>query len=103
MMQAFINTPEELKEEVEARHNQSHERMAQYISKTGFRQGVDFRLVDDLLHMVSYYIGQLITNDLKGKDLNTIINDEIKKNLERYVELFEKYVDIVRYGIYERE
>lgn len=103
MMQAFINAPEELKEEVEARHNQSHERMAQYISKTGFRQGINFRLVDDLLHMVSYYIGQIIANDLKGKDLNTIINDEINKNLVRYVELFEKYVDIVRYGIYERE
>ncbi len=102
MMQAFINTPEELKEEVEARHNQSHERMAQYINQAGFRQGIDFRLVDDLLHMVSYYIGQLIANDLKGKDLNTIINDEIKKNLVRYVELFEKYVDIMRYGVYER-
>lgn len=102
MLQVFVNTPAELKEEIDARHNRAHDNLFRHMSNEGFRPGIDIRLVDDLLHMVSYYVGQLITNDLKGKDLNTIIKDEIKKNIVRYAELFAKYVDILKYGVYER-
>ncbi len=101
MLQVFVNTPAELKEEIDARHNQAHDNIFRYMSNEGFRPGIDIRLVDDLLHMVSYYVGQLITNDLKGKDL-TIIKDEINKNIVSYAELFAKYVDILKYGVYER-
>lgn len=102
VMQAFINTPEEIKEEVEARHNKAHEKMFQYMNQDGYRPGIDIQLVDNLLHMVSYYVGQLIFNDLKGKELTVIIRDEINKNLENYAVLFAKYVDILKYGVYER-
>lgn len=102
MLQAFVNTPAELKEEIDARHNQAHDNLFRHMNNEGFRPGIDIHLVDDLLHMVSYYVGQLITNDLKGKDLNTIIKDEINKNIVRYAELFAKYVDILKYGVYER-
>ncbi len=101
VLQVFVNTPAELKEEIDARHNQAHDNIFRYMSNEGFRPGIDIRLVDDLLHMVSYYVGQLITNDLKGKDL-TIIKDEINKNIVSYAELFAKYVDILKYGVYER-
>ncbi|MBN7773917.1 TetR/AcrR family transcriptional regulator [Clostridium aminobutyricum] len=102
MLQAFINTPEELKAEVDARHNKAHDNMFQHMNTVGFRQGIDIRLVDDLLHMVSYYVGQLIFNDLKGKVLTTTNKEEISKNIENYAELFAKYVDILKYGVYER-
>lgn len=99
MLQVFVNAPAELKEEIDARHNQVHDNIFRYMSSEGFRPGVDIRLVDDLLHMVSYYVGQLIINDLKGKDL-TIIKDEIRKNIVCYTELFARYVDILKYGVY---
>lgn len=101
VLQVFVNTPADLKEEIDARHNQAHDNIFRYMSKEGFRPGINIRLVDDLLHMVSYYVGQLIINDLKGKDL-TIIKDEINKNITIYAELFAKYVDILKYGVYER-
>ncbi|MEY8357156.1 TetR/AcrR family transcriptional regulator [Lachnospiraceae bacterium 54-53] len=103
ILQAFINTPEELKEEINIRHSQSHEKMFSYINKAGLRQGVDIHMVDDLLHMVAYYVGQLIIKDMKGKEVNWITSDENNKNIVKYVEMLEKYADIVRYGVYKWE
>ncbi len=102
MMQAFLNTPEEMKEEVDARHNKAHDRIFHNMNQSRFRQDIDIRLVDDLLHMVSYYISQTIYNDLKGKGMAAAMMDEINRNMDKYVGQFSKYVDILKYGVYAR-
>lgn len=102
LMQAFLDTPKEIKEEVDARHKQSHERIFPHMIQSGFRQGIDIQLVDDLLHMVSYYVGQTIFNDLKGKGPLTTAGKELfNQNIDNYLNLFEKYVDVLKYGVYE--
>ncbi|MEL7656444.1 MAG: TetR/AcrR family transcriptional regulator [Bacillota bacterium] len=96
MLEAFLNTPAELKEDVESRHHQAHGSILNSLKTAGFREGIDLQMVIDLLHMVSFHVGQLIFKDYNGG------NEQIKVNIDSYVEIYTKYVDIIKYGVYER-
>lgn len=109
MLEAFLNSPMELRDEVEASHSLAHEQMFRYLSKEGLRDGIDFELLIDLLHMVSYHVGLKIFEDYKkekelpGKGLSTADKEDIKKHIDNYEDMFIKYMDILRHGVYERE
>ena len=96
MMNAFLNTPEELQQEVEGKHNLAHDHIMLHLKTAGFRDGIDIQMVVDLLHMVSFHVGQLIFKDY------TPGSDEIRHNLNYYVDVYSKYVDIIKYGVYVR-
>lgn len=102
MLQAFLHTPTELREEVEERHNLIHGDVIRHLSTTGFREGIDVRIVVDLLHLVSFSIGQAIFADLKGKAISTAEKEIIDRKIESYEGLFAKYIDILKFGVYEK-
>lgn len=102
MLQAFLHTPTELREEVEERHNLIHGDVIRHLSTKGFREGIDVRIVVDLLHLVSFSIGQSIFADMKGKSLSTAEKEIIDRKIESYEELFAKYIDILKFGVYEK-
>lgn len=99
MLDAFLNTPEELKPEVEERHKHAHDHILMHLKTVGFRDGIDIQTVVDLLHMVSFHVGQMIFRDYSAGSAGS---NEIKRNLNTYVEMYSKYVDIIKYGVYKR-
>jgi len=102
MLEAFVRAPAEMKEEVEARHSQVHGKAISYLDKAGFREGIDIETVVDLLHIVSYHVGQMIFDKYKDKDICEINREEINRNIDYFEEVFSKYIDILKYGVYEK-
>jgi AcrR family transcriptional regulator len=102
MLEAFINSPAELRDEVEAGHSTAHETIFPHLSTEGLRDGIDPELLVNLLHIVSYYVGQMIFEDYKKeKELSGIDKEDIRKHIDKYEEMFLKYMDILRYGVYK--
>ena len=81
----------------------AHGNVFRNLKKDGLREGVDLETVVDMIHMVSFYVGQLIYKDYYGKDLTKAIREEIIDNIENYVEILSRYMDVLKYGVYERE
>ncbi len=95
MLDAFINAPVDLSEAIEYEHNRAHEEALKIINMDKLREDVDPRLVIDLLHMISYHIGQMMFKDYGGK------MDNFKKNIDRYTETYKQYVKLLKYGVYK--
>lgn len=99
MLGAFMNPPEDLKYDVENLHNKAHDTILNNLNSKGFRKDIDMPMVVNLLHLISFFVGQMVLKEYKGgKDWT----DEIKKDIENYAEIYAKYVDILKYGVYER-
>ncbi|HWR61629.1 MAG TPA: TetR/AcrR family transcriptional regulator [Clostridia bacterium] len=94
-MEALLNTPAELRAEVDIRHNQTHELLMDKMYISNMRKDIDIQMVLDLVHMASYHVGQLMLREYGG-DL-----DYFKRNADRYIVIFNQYVDIIKYGVYE--
>ena len=103
LLDAFVRAPDEIKKEVEESHDRAHGNVYRNLKKDGLREGVDLETVVDMIHMVSFYVGQLIYKDYYGKDLTKAIREEIIDNIENYVEILSRYMDVLKYGVYERE
>ncbi len=95
MLDAFLNAPEGLNEEIQREHDRVHEEAMSRMNIGDLRQGIDPQRVIDILHMISYYVGQLIYREYCGELGN------FKKNVDKYVEEFREYVDIIKYGVYK--
>lgn len=102
MLDAFLKTPDDMKEEVDERHNRAHDYVYQYLKEAGFREGVDIQLVVDLVHMVSYHLGKLIFEEYKIKKVSESGKEELEKTIDCFAEIFGKYMDILKYGVFER-
>lgn len=99
MLGAFMNPPEDLKSDVESLHNKAHDTILNNLDSKGFRKDIDMAMVVNLLHLISFFVGQMILKEYKGgKDWT----EEIKEDIENYAEIYAKYVDILKYGVYER-
>lgn len=96
MLEAFLNTPAELKEEVESKHTKAHDHMIVHLETAGFRKGIDLQMAVDLLHLVSFHVGQLVFKDYSAGA------DRVKINIDNYVEIYTKYIEIIKYGVCER-
>jgi AcrR family transcriptional regulator len=99
ILEAFLKTPEGLKEEVEASHSRAHDYVHQYLENAGFREGVDIQLVVDLMHMISGCVGQLIFEEYRNKDISGKGREEFERKIGYFEELFGKYMDILKYGV----
>lgn len=108
LLEAFLNAPPEMRDEVEARHCLAHDQVFRFLSKEGLRDGIDINLLIDLLHMVSYHVGQKIFEDfneekkLSGKGLSDAGKEDIRKYIDKYENMFFQYMDILGYGVYDR-
>ncbi len=96
MLEAFMTPPPELKEEIDIHHGQAHAHMLEHISADGFRKDVDLKAVVDLLHLASFYIGQLAFS-CRGGSI-----DNLEEKVEECLNLFNQYIDVIKYGVYER-
>jgi len=94
-MEAILNTPAELREEIDIRHNRTHELLLDKMHIGNMRKSIDIQMVLDLVHMVSYHVGQLMLREYGG-DV-----DYFKRNADRYIVIFNQYVDIIKHGVYE--
>lgn len=104
MLDAYLNAPVELRDEVEARHIRAHESIYPHLSVAGFREGIDTELVVNLLHMVSYHVGHLVFEEYKKeKELASADREKLRKNMTSFDEIFSKYIDILKYGVYGRD
>ncbi len=101
LLDAFIYAPSDIREEVEESHNRAHGNVFQYIKKEGFREGVDLQMVIDMLHMVSFFVGQQIFSDYKDQDLTKAARGDIINNIEKYEDTLSRYIDIIKYGVYQ--
>jgi AcrR family transcriptional regulator len=95
MLEVFLNTPTELKEKIDAKHNEAHALMLKKINMEKFRKDIDIQKVVDLTHMVSYHIGRMIYEDY-GREI-----DKYKENVDKYIKAYNEYVEIIKHGIYE--
>jgi AcrR family transcriptional regulator len=100
LLDAFMNPVDELKQEIEERHNIAHDTLLENLSTVGFREGIDLQVLVNLLHMVSYFLGQSI---LKNYDFKQDWQEDIKKDIDQYAKLYGEYVDILKYGVFERK
>lgn len=95
MLDAFINAPVDLSEAIEYEHNHAHEEAMKIINTDKFRDDVNPKMVIDLLHMISYHIGQMMFKDYGGQ------MDNFKKNIDKYTETYKQYVKLIKYGVYK--
>ncbi|HYE81999.1 MAG TPA: TetR/AcrR family transcriptional regulator [Clostridia bacterium] len=96
ILEAVLNTPSELREEILSKHDLAHERLLEKMKMNNLRKDIDTQLVLDLMHMASYHIGQKMLKEYGGE------MDFFKKNTDEYIKLFNQYVDIIKYGVYRR-
>lgn len=96
LLEAFLNTPIELREEIEAKHNQAHEELLGKICINNMRKGIEVQKVLDLIHMASYYVGQMIFREFGGE------LGYFKENSDRLIKVYEQYIEIIKYGVYEK-
>lgn len=95
MLDAFLITSSELKKEVEARHSLAHEMILEKINMDNFRKDVDLKAAIDLLHMIFYHVEVIAFKDYEGRPENIV------ESLKKCSDLTNKYIRIIRYGIYE--
>lgn len=98
MLEAFLNTPVDIRTEIETKHGKAHDHFLQHLNTDGFRKDVDLEAVANLLHLTTFHIGQMVFTDYRETDS---INN-ISKNIETYLDMFSKCMDIIKYGVYER-
>jgi hypothetical protein len=85
----------ELREEIDRKHNQAHEEMLKKIKTSNLRKDIDIQKILDLQHMASYHVGQMIFREYGGE------LDYCKKNADRFIKIYEQYIDIIKHGVYE--
>lgn len=97
IMEAFYNTPEELKAEIEARYGEmidkKNKQLKQLFKKVPLREGVDreqaFNLIKVTLdYFESKYISELVDN----KNMN-------ENYLQSFIEERNSFLEMIRYGI----
>lgn len=93
---ADFNVPIEVKQQIDYMHNKYHEQLLKDINMNYMRKGIDIQKVMDLLHFVSYHIGQMILKDYGG-DM-----DYFNENADKYTDEFNQYIELIKLGIYER-
>ncbi len=98
MLEAFLSTPVDIRTEIETKHGKAHEHFIQHLDTDGFRKDIDLEAVANLLHLTTFHIGQMVFTDYQETDN---INN-ISKNVETYLDMFSKCMDIIKYGVYER-
>ena len=92
-METLLNTPMELKDEFEERHRLAHEKIIKRIKTDNIRKDIDIQNVLDLFHMASYHVGRMIFREY-GRE-----TEHFKKNADKYIKIFNQYVDIIKYGV----
>ncbi|HML36343.1 MAG TPA: TetR/AcrR family transcriptional regulator [Bacillota bacterium] len=102
MLEAFLKAPEEIREDVETRHSLAHNYVLQYLNKADFREEVEIQLVVDLMHMISYHLGHLIFEEYINKNIAKTGKEGLWKSIDYFAEIFGKYMDILKYGVYKR-
>jgi AcrR family transcriptional regulator len=96
LLEAFMSPPPELKEEIEIHHHGAHDHILEHINTDGFRKGIDMQAVVNLLHLATFHVGQLAF-DYRAGDVGNI-----EEKIDECLKLFNKYIDIIKYGVYER-
>lgn len=95
LMEAYLETPMEFREEIEERHNRAHEQVLKKINMDNFRKNIDPLMVIDLIHMVSHHIGHMVFKECRGGIDNFIERaDECEK-------AFKQYFNIIKHGVYK--
>lgn len=97
MLDAFLNPPLDLSELIEYEHNYAHIQVMERVNISNMREDVDPQMVLNLLHMISYHVGQMIFKDYCGN------MDNFKENLSKYTETYKHYVKIIKYGVYKQK
>lgn len=95
MLDAFVNAPVDISEAIEYEHNRAHEEVAKIVNTNNLREGVDPRMVIDLLHMISYHVGQMIFKDY-GNQMENFTD-----SIDKYVKTYKQYVKLIKYGVYK--
>lgn len=99
MLEAFMNTPMEIRADVNEKHEGAHNHIMEHLDTTGFRKGVDPQAVVDLLHLSSFHIGQLLLKDFSN--IEDFEKEAMGKNIQTYLDMFSKCMDIIKFGVYE--
>ena len=94
LQKALLNTPPELKEEIEEKHNHIHELLIQTINMDSFKKDIDADIALDIIIVVSHYVmNKAFLEYLKNPDQNTI------EYADNHIALLNKYLDIIKYGV----
>ncbi|KUO75131.1 MAG: hypothetical protein APF77_01905 [Clostridia bacterium BRH_c25] len=97
LLEAVLNTPMELKEEILSKHNLAHERLLGRMKMSNLRKDIDVQVALDMLHMASYHIGQMMLKEYGGE------MDFFKENTDKYLKLLSQYIDIIKYGAFKED
>jgi len=97
VMEAFYNTPEELKVEIEERYGElisSRDKVLnQLFEKVPLREGVDRKHAFKLIKLtLDYFENKYLKEQAEDKALN-------ETHLQRFIEERNNYLDMIRYGI----
>lgn len=95
LLEAVLNTPTELREEIHYKHNLAHKQLLGRMKMSNLRKGVDAQLALDMLHMASYHVGQMIFKDYSGR------MDFFEENIDNYTKLLNQFIDIIKYGTFK--
>lgn len=95
LLEAFLNAPDEVRDEIEEKHELAHEQLMDRMTVTNLREGVDIRRVLDLVHRCSYYVGQMMFKEYDGRE------EYFRENSDRYLQILNQYLDIIKHGVYK--
>lgn len=96
MLDALLNPPADLAEAIEYEHNYAHMEAMKRINTDNLRKDVDPQMVIDMLHMVSYHVGQMVYKEYRGQI------DDFKENVSKYTDAYKRYINIIKYGVYDK-
>ncbi len=96
LFKAELNIPPEIKQEIAFIRNEYDEQFLKNLNMNHVRKDINIQSIMDLLHLVSYRIGQMILSDYDG-DM-----DYFKKHAGKYIKEYNEYLDIIKLGTYVR-
>lgn len=94
MLEALLIPQPELRDEIDTRHALAHEHILGKINMNNIREDVEPQMIIDLLHMVSYHVGQMVFKDYKPGV------DDLQELVSKYADTYNLYIEIIKHGIY---
>lgn len=99
VMQAFINTPEDIRAEIQGKYKQlSNEVMPSIfrdIDTSKFRNNVDPKKSLEMVMLFLEALQEKYTKEYKGRE------QELLSDMDKIMEEYKEYIEILKFGIYQ--
>lgn len=98
LLEALVNTPEELRLEIETKYSQLSKEFLpaffQEVDDSKFRKGVDTTKAIQILTLFLEALGQIYLKDYQGKE------QEMLQDVDKIMAEYNEYMEILKYGMY---